>query len=34
VLQLKENMAAIEVVPKITDELLKKIHDITEPTIA
>ncbi|WIA09442.1 hypothetical protein OEZ85_008846 [Tetradesmus obliquus] len=31
--QIKENMAAMQVVPKITDELLKKIHDITEPTI-
>ncbi|KAF6252375.1 NADP-dependent oxidoreductase domain-containing protein [Scenedesmus sp. NREL 46B-D3] len=31
--QIKENMAAIQVVPKITDELLKKIHDITEPAI-
>eukprot|EP00882_Tetradesmus_deserticola_P001560 GHRQ01001683.1.p1 GENE.GHRQ01001683.1~~GHRQ01001683.1.p1 ORF type:complete len:325 (+),score=119.43 GHRQ01001683.1:212-1186(+) len=31
--QVKENMEAIKVVPKITDELLKKIHDITEPAI-
>ncbi|WIA29526.1 hypothetical protein OEZ86_012026 [Tetradesmus obliquus] len=31
--QIKENMAAMQVVPKISDELLKKIHNITEPTI-
>eukprot|EP00882_Tetradesmus_deserticola_P006327 GHRQ01006656.1.p1 GENE.GHRQ01006656.1~~GHRQ01006656.1.p1 ORF type:complete len:325 (+),score=118.04 GHRQ01006656.1:261-1235(+) len=31
--QVKENMEAIKVVRKITDELLKKIHDITEPAI-
>lgn len=31
--QIKENMAAIDVVPKLTDSVMQRIHDITVEAI-
>lgn len=31
--QVKENMAALAVLPKLTDDLMRHIHDITAPAI-
>jgi hypothetical protein len=32
--QIKENMKAIEVLPKLTPEVMERIHAITEPAVS
>lgn len=31
--QITENMKALSVLPKLTEEVMQRIHDITEPAI-
>lgn len=31
--QLTENMKALAVIPKLTDDIMKRINEITEPAI-
>jgi aryl-alcohol dehydrogenase-like predicted oxidoreductase len=31
--QITENMKALSVLPKLTEEVMQRIHDITEPAV-